>query len=158
MGCKQMADRTAGHPIEREWRVRSAARAFCWIGIVVSIPLSFQAVVWGFDTNREFGGLVLGGLLAMCALFLWRFGIHPRLRAFPDGLEIRNGLSARFVLWSQIDRCTPGYGGLWLILKDGQRQRIWAIQKSNLMTWLNRRTRADEVADFIEMRAQLRFR
>ena len=149
-----MADRT----IEREWRVRSAGRIICWIGIVVAIPLSFQAVVWGFGNDREGGGLVLGGLLVAHALFAWRFGIHPRLRVFPDGIEIRNALSTRFVSWSQIDRCMPGYGGLWLILNDGQRQRIWAIQKSNLMTWVNRRTRADEVADYIELRAQLRLR
>ena len=153
-----MTDRTAEHSVEHEWRVRPAGRIFCLIGIVVLIPLSFRVVAWGFANDREGGGMVLGGLLAMYALFLWRFGIHPRLRMFPDGLEIRNGLSTRFVTWRQIERCIPGYGGLWLMLNDGQRQRIWAIQKSNLMTWTNRRTRADEVAELIELRAQLRLR
>ena len=50
---------------------------------------------------------------------------------------------------------SAGYSGITMRTSDGAVV-AWAVQKSNLSRWLDRRTRADDVADFINRHVETR--
>jgi len=65
---------------------------------------------------------------------------------------VRNPLSTTRVASADILDCTPGYSGLAISTRSGTVV-AWAVQKSNLASWLHESTRADDVATFIKSRA-----
>jgi hypothetical protein len=80
---------------------------------------------------------------------LWLGALRPFVRAEDEGLIVRNPISTRHIHYGDIVLCRPGYSGLEIITRNG-RVTAWAVQKSNLASWLHTRTRADEVAAFID--------
>jgi hypothetical protein len=44
----------------------------------------------------------------------------------------------------------PGYHGLEFTTREHEVVIAWAVQKSNVAGWPKRRTRADDVADFLQ--------
>lgn len=95
------------------------------------------------------GGL---GLLALGALFYtWRFGLHPRLRAGEDGIEVLNPFSRASFRWSEVTVIAPGENGL-LIGSEDASVEAWCVQKSNWALRRGRFTRADAVThELIDM-------
>lgn len=96
------------------------------------------------------------GLLALVALaYAWRFGLHPRLVADDDGVQVRNPFSSRSFAWSDITLVAPGENGL-IIGSDDETVEAWCVQKSNASIAQGRFTRADSVAheliDALELR------
>ena len=142
--------------VEREWRPRLAGRVAAWLAIVVAVPLAVWAVIWGVLNDKVTSALLMSALLILYAIGRWRWALHPRLIVLADGIKVRNGFSEQFVEWAEVDRCAAGYMGIVVVKKDGGTVTAFAVQKSNAMAWLNRRTRADEVAEYIERRARLR--
>jgi hypothetical protein len=51
--------------------------------------------------------------------------------------------------WDSIERfdSSLGYWGIRMMMKDGRSVWLNAIQKWNISAWLNRFTRADEIAN-----------
>ena len=78
--------------------------------------------------------------------------MRPALTADDAGVTVRNPFSTKRVGYGEIMRCITGYYGITIRTRSGAVV-AWAVQKSNLTTWLHRRTRADEVARVIEQRA-----
>jgi hypothetical protein len=69
-----------------------------------------------------------------------------------EGLDAVLGLAVfgvvRIPLEAVVD-VSAGYYGLTITLASGTRVSAWAVQKSNLASWFNRHTRADDVAEAI---------
>lgn len=79
------------------------------------------------------------------ALYAWRFGLHPRIRADDSGIRIANPLRRYRFEWEEITVIAPGPNGL-IIASPDQRTEAWCVQKSNYATRRGLRRRADEVA------------
>lgn len=48
----------------------------------------------------------------------------------------------------------PGYAGISIEMESGEVVTAWAVQKANWSRWQSRRTRADEVAEFLREHAR----
>ncbi len=90
-----------------------------------------------------FDGVAVGAF----AVFMWR---QSRLKVVvhDTGLHVVNYLSTFRVAWDSIERFDSsfGYWGIRVKMKHGRTIPLNAIQKWNISAWLNRLTRADEIA------------
>jgi hypothetical protein len=82
----------------------------------------------------------------------WLGALRPFIRAEESGVTVRNPLSTTHVSYADIVGCTPGYSGLAIRTRSGTVV-AWAVQTTNIASWLHKHTRADDVAAFIESRA-----
>ena len=139
---------------EREFRATSAARIFCWIGIVACVPIAMMTSLWASDSGRILEGFVSAFLLILCSLGCWRWGLHPRIVATFTGIEIRNALKTHFVPWRDFASCKTSYRGLTIVRRSGGYVWAFAVQKSNLSVWRHLRTRADDIAEYLARRAE----
>ncbi|MFI7431737.1 PH domain-containing protein [Micromonospora sp. NPDC049836] len=141
---------------ERVWRLGVAVRVFAGlllgvIAIGVMVFVAYQALAPDGELGLALALVVPYGMLAF---LLWRQTFHPRLSAGPEGLVLRGPWRTVRVPWSAVVRCDAGYYGIAITCADGGRVLAPAPQKSNLSRWLGRRTRADDVADYLERRAR----
>jgi Bacterial PH domain len=87
-------------------------------------------------------------------LFGWRCCLHPVVTVAENELRVRNPTSTMRLRWSEIESASATYSGVAIRTRSGEVVRAWAVQKSNLATWIGRTTtRADRLADMINRRA-----
>jgi hypothetical protein len=142
-------------PSDHIWRQSPALRVFAWIWIGC-YPMVFIVVMATqlLDADGEPGAAFLTMLLFLPpTVFFWLFIIRPWIAADSDGVTVRNPLSIRRFRYPDIAAATPGYYGIAIRPRSGRGIVAVAVQKSNLSSWMNRETRADRVARFIEERS-----
>jgi hypothetical protein len=137
------------------WGPTRPALAAAWVLVAVGAAAAVVGVVAGLvqAVRGDIGALGVG--LAYAAMFGlmfgvsgWRFGLRPRITADAEGVRVRNPGQETFLPWHDILDASAGYSGITIKTPNGELT-AWAVQKWNLSRWLGRRTRADDVADFI---------
>ncbi len=138
------------------WGPTRPALAAAWVLVAVGVVSAAVGVVAGVvqALQGDIGALGVG--LTYAALFGlmfgvsgWRFGLRPRITAETEGVMVRNPGQETFVPWDDIVDASAGYSGITIKTANGELT-AWAVQKWNLSRWFGRRTRADDVADFIK--------
>jgi hypothetical protein len=118
--------------------------------ILLALMMGLQEIIAvAQDRVSVLGGVAsFIGLYGIAYLLLTRVLLRPRIVAGDDGVTVVNFVGkARRAEWREIDAFSvrPGYFGISIHLKDGGILMANAVQKSNLMRWLRRPTRADDV-------------
>jgi ribosomal protein S18 acetylase RimI-like enzyme len=90
--------------------------------------------------------VVLLVLTVLVLLYVWRFGLHPRLRVTDENVEIINPFHRYSFDWDDITVIAPGENGLLIGSEDGAAE-AWCVQKSNFASRRGRLTRADRIAN-----------
>ena len=85
-------------------------------------------------------------LTALALLYVWRFGLHPRLRVTDQTVEVINPFRRHSFEWDDITVIAPGENGL-LIGSEEDAAEAWCVQKSNFASRRGRLTRADRIAN-----------
>jgi ribosomal protein S18 acetylase RimI-like enzyme len=85
-------------------------------------------------------------LTVLALLYVWRFGLHPKLTVTDQYIEIVNPFRRHSFDWDDITVIAPGENGL-LIGSEDAAAEAWCVQKSNFASKRGRRTRADRIAD-----------
>ena len=85
-------------------------------------------------------------LTVLTLLYVWRFGLHPRLRVTDQTVEIINPFRRYSFDWDDITVIAPGENGL-LIASEDNAAEAWCVQKSNFASRRGRLTRADRIAN-----------
>ncbi|MDW5325588.1 PH domain-containing protein [Plantactinospora sp. KLBMP9567] len=116
----------------------------------VMVFLAYEAAAPEGDLRAPLAVAVPFGVLG---LSMWQQTFRPRTSVGPQGVVLRSKWRTIRLPWSMIVRCDPGYDGITITCADGSRVVAPAPQKSNLSRWLGRKTRADEVAAYLERRA-----
>lgn len=129
------------------WRVSSAGR----IGAVVlalwisSVPVFVLALARESDQASLLAALILcAAVIAGTGAVVWgcfrlRIGINR------VGVHVVNLGRAVVIPWTELRGMEPGYFGITFFRERGQPITAWAVQKSNMATWGNWSTRADDV-------------
>jgi hypothetical protein len=142
-----------GDELDEVWRpTRSGRVAASSVGAAGGLlsALSLAASVTGAGT----GGLLAAVVFGLFPVFAWRWGTHPLLAASAEGVLVRNPVRTVVVPWADVERCVPSSLGLLIERRSGGRPVVaWAVQKPNRSRWLGRRTRADDVAEALVLRA-----
>jgi hypothetical protein len=125
---------------------------FAVVGVVVAVV--FVAIGQFADAATALAYAAMFGV----PFFLggWRYGLHPRIVADDSGVLVRNAWRDCFVPWSEVCDARAGYTGITIATSTRGVVTAWAVQKSNLAGWLHRRTRADDVANFLRDRGTAR--
>ena len=102
------------------------ASAVILVGIFVALKLRSADTGVIFRTSDALAMVGLGLLFAGGLLLTAR----PRLRAYPEGLRVRNIVGERFVSWVLIERIAFPEGAVWaqLQLADDELMSVMAIQ------------------------------
>ncbi len=131
------------------WRTKPSSRALATVfilgvcgGIAVDLVLISRSEPWW--TGATLVGIAAGAL--------WCLAYRPRLTLTATTIEVQNPLRSRSYALCGFSGASPGYAGIELERRDGEKVTAWAVQKSNIAGWLRRRTRADLVTDTIETR------
>jgi hypothetical protein len=136
------------------WRGSLPLLCFSWAVITASVV----AIVVALASALRYGDAVSGlwdSLLPWVAgagtpaFLIWRLGTHPAIIATPREVIVRNPWSTYALPWEEIRECSASYYGIGITGRRGGEVYAWAVPKWNLSIWLHRRTRADEVADFL---------
>lgn len=142
------------------WAPTRPAAAMGWLGVVLAVGWIVACLAGGIGSavDGDLGALLIGIALAgLIGLPLgaagWLLGVRPRLIAETEGVRVRNPRQETFVRWADIADVSAGYGGITIRTASGDSIRAWAVQKSNAASWSRRRTRADDVTDFIRRHA-----
>jgi hypothetical protein len=69
-------------------------------------------------------------------------------------VRIQNPVRRHDLAWAEIETVVAGYDGVEITTRGDDVVVGWAVQKSNLARWLRRRTRADDVAEFLAQAAK----
>ena len=85
-------------------------------------------------------------LTVLTLLYVWRFGLHPRLSVTDQNVEIINPFRRYSFDWDDITVIAPGENGL-LIGSEDNAAEAWCVQKSNFASRRGRLTRADRIAN-----------
>ena len=85
-------------------------------------------------------------LTVLALLYVWRFGLHPRLQVTDQNVEIINPFRRYSFDWDDITVIAPGENGL-LIGSEDNLAEAWCVQKSNFASRRGRLTRADQIAN-----------
>jgi ABC-type Fe3+-hydroxamate transport system substrate-binding protein len=128
------------------WRVSDLGRVLC---TVAAVGCGGGAVALLIVAATGHGGgraLVGAAMLALIAAGLLWFSWRPSITLADDRVVVRNPFGTVTVPLQRIVATGPGYTGLVLRLADGTVVTAWAVQKTNLATWLHRDTRSDRVA------------
>ena len=100
----------------------------------------------------DFGDAAFAGFdvvaVGALAVLMWRQS-QLQVVVHDTGLHVVNHLSTFGVAWDSIERFDSsfGYWGIRVMMKDGRIIWLNAITKWNIAAWLNRLTRADEIAE-----------
>jgi hypothetical protein len=134
---------------ERIWRVRPLERFVAWLALVAIVPFGAIGVRSAIVDGR---GLFASVIAVACVLHMigcWRVGLHPRVVAGSDGVEVRNAFTSRHVSWDAVLTCMPTRSGLAIVQRDGRLVMARAVQRTNGST------RADAVAYQVRRRSML---
>lgn len=115
------------------------------MGVVFVVPAAIEGEMLA---GLLFAVVFCGGPAAAAVVWVHR----SRVVCSAEGLEVVGLWSRRWIEWSRVCSASPGYWGVEVSLSDGSTVVAGAVQKANVSVWLGRRTRADEVADFINAR------
>jgi hypothetical protein len=132
------------------WRTSGLARAFGWVACPLLGLLavgSLVAAVWPDVGQDRTAMAALAAAAAAAAVVTWRCALHPRLTAGPDGLVVVNPWHTLVVPWADVAGVAPGYSGIEIARRSGRTVVAWAVQQSNMATWMGRRTRAVRTAE-----------
>jgi hypothetical protein len=77
-------------------------------------------------------------------------GLRPFVSAGPEGVHVQHPLRRYDPSWAEVTEVQPGYHGLEITTRADEIVVAWAVEKSNLTRWLQRRTRADDVAEVLQ--------
>jgi hypothetical protein len=139
---------------QREWRPSRGSRIGLYLAAAGFLALGvFMVVIAAEDGALVVGigiGVVMGLLPAVVAL---RFARRIRLVAQEDALMVVSFANEKRLPWSDVVEAEAGYSGITIGLRDGTAVLSGAVQKANISTWFGRRTRADEVVEYINDRA-----
>jgi hypothetical protein len=121
--------------------------------------LALAFLVFFFVTlfRGDFGDAAFAGFdvvaVGAFSVLMWR---QSRLQVVvhDTGLHVVNYLSTFHIPWDSIERFDTsfGYWGIRVMRKDGRIITLNAITKWNIAVWLNRLTRADEIANELNER------
>jgi hypothetical protein len=128
------------------WRVSDLGRVLCTVAAVGCVGGALALLILAATGHGGERGLVAAAMLAAVAAGLIWFSWRPSLTLLDDRVVVRNPLGTVTVPLRRIVATGPGYTGLVLRLADGRVVTAWAVQKTNLATWLHRETRSDRVA------------
>jgi ribosomal protein S18 acetylase RimI-like enzyme len=139
----------------RVWRVGAATlvlvSAFALVAGVVIPTLAY--LIYQNGSSLWLPALLLA-LTVLALLYVWRFGLHPRLRVTDQSVEIINPFRRHSFEWDDITVIAPGENGL-LIGSEDNAAEAWCVQKSNFASRHGRLTRADRIAhqllDIVEL-------
>jgi hypothetical protein len=144
-----------GSEAEVVWKCSRLARAAGWIATVVlgsaAVGLLVAAANAAFDGHatdvRAFG---LGAaVVALAVLLVWRSAMRPKVVMNDIGILVVNPWTTTNAVWRDLVSAEAGYAGVTIELRMGTSVTAWAVQKSNMSTWLKRSTRADDLAEQI---------
>lgn len=142
------------------WGPTRAARITAWVFVGVGVCAAVVGIVAGAvqavhgDVGALWVGIAYAGLFGVVfGVSGWRFGLVPRITAESEGVRVRNPSRETFIRWDHIVDAVPGFAGITIETSNGGAVTAWAVQKWRLSSWLGKRTRADEVADFIRNHA-----
>lgn len=131
------------------WRVSTVGRAggvltsLGWLALALWITIGGNRTPGAGDSPTVIPWIVTLGL----ALAVWRFIFIPYIEVTDSCLVVQNAFVKRQIPWSQIEAVTPGSLGLAIKTKGrGLPRKAWAVQKGRGAKWMNRHTRADDVA------------
>jgi hypothetical protein len=135
-----------------QWRPRGR-RWFQGV-TVVGVLGAVAFVANAFSPDVDLGSVAVGAAMdALMLLAVWRFGLHPSVTAERRRLIVRNPFRTYVMDWAEVAHCTPTRSGM-RIEREGQRSVLaWAVQKAGVWGVIRHRTRADEVAEFLNRRA-----
>jgi len=139
----------------RIWRCSMLTLAIGWSAVcclgIAAVGLFVAAVI---QMAAGDGGLVVGlaaGALApiVIAIVIHRAAIRPQVALTRAGVEVRNPWSTVALSWEEVAGAEAGYNGVLILSRSGRPVMAWAVQKSNLSTWMKRSTRADQLVEAI---------
>ena len=133
-------------PTRRSWRASPATLVVVSIFALAAggaVPLLAYLIYRHDGTPWIPAGLVVLTVLAL--VYVWRFGIHPRLRATERGVIVTNPFRRKEFDWDEITLIAPGENGL-LVGSEADVAEAWCIQKSNWAARRGKFTRADRIA------------
>jgi hypothetical protein len=132
---------------ERLWveRMSVGSRVFGAIGLLFSTVLAtmgLSSIVADGDASGLIG--VFMGVLGM--RFTVSASLRPRLEARSTGVYVRNIVREYWVPWFEIQLVDADMN-VTVETTSGTRIETWAVQKANIASILNRRSRVDRVAE-----------
>ncbi|MFT4167422.1 MAG: GNAT family N-acetyltransferase [Microlunatus sp.] len=134
----------------RVWRASATTLAVVWIFVLTAgLGVPVLAVVAWLRAGEPLIAVFLVLLAAGAVLYGWRFGLHPRLVASPNGIEVVNPGRPAHLDWQDLTVIAPGENGLILGTED-IRTEAWCVQKSKSAARKGRITRADAVVAELE--------
>lgn len=110
------------------------------VAMLAAGPLEPEAIGWTFAIVV----LTLPGVVAFILA-----AVRPRVCAGTSALKVRNLVATHHVPWEEVLQAEPGYYGIIIRRRTEADVVAVAVQKSNMASWLGRRTRADLVAERI---------
>lgn len=145
---RQAAQRvqTMTDPTRRSWRASPATLVVVAIFALAAggaVPLLAYLIYRHEGTPWIPIGLVV--LTVAALVYVWRFGLHPRLRATEQGVIVTNPFRRKEFDWDEITLIAPGENGL-LVGSEVDVAEAWCVQKSNFAARRGKFTRADRIA------------
>ena len=129
----------------RVWRAGPATLALVTIFATITavvVPL-LAYLIYRHEGTPWLPGLLLG-LTVLVLVYVWRFGLHPKLRVTETEIEVVNPIRRQVFAWDDVTLIAPGENGLVIGSEDAQAE-AWCIQKSNYAARRGRLTRADRI-------------
>ena len=145
-------------PFDEVWRPGLASQVTGWVGVGLNALLVVVALASVAGGDGGVGtSLLVAAVCAVVALAIWRWTVHPLLAVSAAGITVRNPLRSYVVAWEDVVAVAPTSLGLAMKLRGGGRPLVaWAVTKSNVAIRLGRRSRADEVAEYVVGRTTAR--
>ena len=118
----------------RVWRVSTGTLAAVWIFVAAAgVGVPALAVLTYLRSGDLLIAVFLAVLAAAAVVYGWRFGLHPRLIAGPDGVEVVNPGRRTHLDWDDLTVIAPGENGL-VLGTEVARTEAWCVQKSRSAT------------------------
>lgn len=134
----------------RVWRVSTGSLVAVWIFLVAAgIGVPTLALLSWLRADEPVIAVLLLVLAVAAVAYGWRFGLHPRLIADADGVEVVNPGRRTRMSWEDLTVIAPGENGL-ILGTEQARTEAWCIQKSKTATRKRRSTRADAIVAELE--------
>lgn len=138
------------------WRTSPGAKVLVYAAVVVCAP---AAVALGVGAASEgdvaTAAWCIGLTLAVAATAI--VYVHRvRVICSRDELVVVSLLRRRRLNWGAVASADSGFSGVAIHLKDGRQITASAVQKANASVWLGRRTRSDDLVDYINGRVARR--
>lgn len=137
-------------PTRRVWRVSPATLAGVWVFVVVAgIGVPTLAVLSWLRAGEPLIAAFLTVLAIAAVIYGWRFGLHPRLIATDEGVEVVNPGRRVALDWDELTVVAAGENGL-ILGTEQSRTEAWCVQKSKTATRKGRTSRADMIVAELE--------